>query len=325
MHDRTHWSNGDFAKIRERGCWKALAASWQEQRDHVDKAVEALEDPVLQTEAREAFDECEPRPFDPDGWTAVDTVAVHEFGKLRARLDKRGAIVSLHDGAERVAGALGLLRYQTFDAADCRRAVEEYCRVKGESLREEFTKSGLENSTADSRMWEPRVIHCWRRDNSLAVELAFDKEAVLEAGAPARIVLGYRFSAGQVEFRIDWFEKNPARLPEAVWWTFQPVVDDPRAWRVEKSGLWIDPCTVPRRGGRWLHGVQSGARNGGVEFRTRDAHLVAVGDPLLYRFPDRDVDPSGGLHLNLVNNCWGTNFPQWCGDDLAFRASLSWA
>jgi len=94
---------------------------------------------------------------------------------------------------------------------------------------------------------------------------------------------------------------------------------------VDKSGLWIDPCTVPRKGGRWLHGVQRGARNGSVMLQTHDAHLLAVGEPLLYRFPDRDVDPSGGIHLNLVNNCWGTNFPQWCGDDLRFRATFAWA
>ena len=80
------------------------------------------------------------------------------------------------------------------------------------------------------------------------------------------------------------------------------------------------------RGGRWLHGVGEGATADGGRLRllSPDAHLVAPGEPLLYAFPDRQPELAGGLHLNLVNNLWGTNFPMWCGDDLAFRATLEW-
>ncbi len=324
MHDRTHWNNVDFARIRERGCWKALSASWQEQRDHVTKAIAALADAKLRGEAQAACDACAPEAFDRTGWQAVAASAEHDFNGVRLQLDARGAVVSLHDGMERTEGAIGLLRYQTFDAADCRRAVEEYCTGRENSLLEEFTKMGLAGTEAVSRWWEPRMVGGWRRDDSLVLELAFDETAVIHAGAPRRVVLHYQVRPGSLECRVDWFEKHPTRLPEALWWTFQPAVADPRAWRVDKAGLWIDPCTVPRKGGLWLHGVQRGARNGAVELQTRDAHLLAVGEPLLYRFPDRDVNPSGGLHLNLVNNCWGTNFPQWCGDDLGFRATLVW-
>ena len=324
MHDRTHWSNPDFAQIRKRGCWEALAASWQEQRDHVTKAIAALADLKLRGEAQAACDACAPKAFERAGWQAVEASAEHDFTGIRVRLDARGAVVSLHDKIERAAGAIGLLRYQTFDATDCRRAVEEYCSWQAEWLLEEFTKMGLDGSAAISRWWEPRIGGCWRRDDSLLLELGFDETAVIHAGAPRRVVLHYQVRPGHLECRVDWFEKYPTRLPEALWWTFQPLVADPRAWRVDKAGLWIDPCAVPRKGGRWLHGVQRGARNGAVELRTRDAHLLAIGEPLLYRFPDRDVDAVGGLHLNLVNNCWGTNFPQWCGDDLSFRAALVW-
>ena len=324
MHDRTHWNNADFAPMRERGCWQALAASWQEQRDHVTKAIAALEDSKLRGEAQAACDACAPKAFERDGWQAVEASAEHDFSGVRVRLDTRGAVVSLRDGIERADGAIGLLRYQTFSAVDCRRAVEEYCSWQAEWLLEEFTKMGLDGAAAISRWWEPRIVSCWRRDDSLVLELAFDETAVSHAGAPRRVVLRYQVRPGHLECRVDWFEKYPTRLPEALWWTFQPLVADPRAWCVDKAGLWIDPRSVPRKGGRWLHGVQRGARNGAVELRTRDAHLLAIGEPLLYRFPDRDVDGTGGLHLNLANNCWGTNFPQWCGDDLGFRAALVW-
>lgn len=293
----------------------------------MDKAVEALEDdPQLRAEAVAAFDHCKPGELDRAGWEPVAADACHEICGIQLKLDARGALVSLNDGLERLAGPSGLLRYQTFDHSDCQRAVDEYTtpEMKATTLLEEFAKLGLQGTDAVSRFWEPRVLACWRRGNALAVDLAFAEAAITKFGAPRFITGIYEFSAGRVDCRIDWFSKYPTRLPEAVWWTFQPEVADVRAWRLDKCGLWIDPGSVPQGGGRWLHGVQSGARNGSVQLLTRDAHLLAVGKPMLYRFPREEIDPSGGLHLNLVNNLWGTNFPQWCGDDLKFRAALAW-
>lgn len=324
-HNRTHWNNVDFAWIRSRGCWTGLAASWQEKRDHLDNALQALAgDPALLAEAREACAACVPQPFDPNGWTPMAVDEAQNVDGTVVKLDSRGAVISLHDGEERIRGASGLLRYQTFDAADCRRAVAEYSTFQAEWLLEEFAKMGLEGTEAVSKMWEPRVLSTWRRGHSLAVVITFPEEAVTKAGAPRSVTLTYTIGRGRLEGRVDWFGKYPTRLPEVVWWSFEPLVADPRQWRLDKSGHWIDPCSIPMGGGRWLHGVQSGAKNGHVRLLTRDAHLLAVGEPMLYRFPRAEVDPAKGLHLNLVNNLWGTNFPQWCGDDLAFRTALVW-
>lgn len=326
-HDRTHWDNSDFAGIRRRGCWLGLEASWQEQRDHIDLAVAALDDPRLRSEAQAACDACAPTATDRTGWLAVDPATDMEIAGARIRLDARGAMVSLvSDGVERVAGngALGLFRYRTYDDADCRRWCKEYATIKEDWLLGEFAKAGLERSRAISQLWEPRITACWRHGDQLEVDLAFPESAVREAGAPGRATVAYHIAPDGLTCRLTWWDKHPTRLPESLWWTFQLKVADPAAWRIDKSGRWIDPLDVASSGGRWLHGVQKGARNGSVRLHSRDAHLLALGDPLLYAFPDRQPDPSGGLHLNLANNLWGTNFPQWCGDDLAFRVSIHW-
>ncbi len=39
----------------------------------------------------------------------------------------------------------------------------------------------------------------------------------------------------------------------------------------------------------------------------------------LLDFHDRLPDMNGGLHFNLYNNVWGTNFPMWFNDDMTFR------
>ena len=326
-HDRVSWSNEDFARVRHRGCWRGLEASWQEQRDYVELAVEALDDPALRAEAQAACDGCAPLPPDRSGWEPVEATATHTVNGAQLRGDSRGALVSLlSGGTERitVGGALGLLRYRTFNDADCRRAVSEYCTITGEWLLEEFVKMGLAGSPAVSRWWEPQVVATWRRGDALAFDVVFPQTAVVAAGAPQRVTLTYRVTADGIAFDLAWWGKHPTRLPEAVWWTFQPAVTDDHAWRLDKAGVWIDPAAVVTRGGRWLHAVQSGARNGALRLLTRDAHLMAVGEPVLCAYPARAFTPQGGVHLNLVNNLWGTNFPQWCGDDLAFRASLIW-
>ena len=59
-----------------------------------------------------------------------------------------------------------------------------------------------------------------------------------------------------------------------------------------------------------------------VSVETLDAPLVAPGRPSLIDFGNRQPDLRDGLHFNLHNNLWGTDFPQWYEDDALFRFSL---
>ncbi len=341
-HDRTHWDNGDFARVRHRGCFRGAEASWQEQRDYLELAVEALE-PPLKAEAEAALLALSPAMTNTNAWQVIDPGAGIHAGDWRMRLDAaHGGVSSLigADGADRVApgGHLARLRYQTFDDADCRRFVAQYCTGTGEWLLEEFTKLGLKGTTAVSRWWDPMVASVRRRDAADRVEIAiglrFAEAAVELAGAPAEaqllisLPLSNSRTCGRMDARVAWTGKGATRLPEAMWWSFQPRVADPSRWRFEKLGQLVDPTAVAARGGRPLHGVGRGALNDDgrerLELLTPDAHLIAPGRPQLYEFTDEHPDLAGGLHLNLVNNLWGTNFPMWCGDDLAFRASLAW-
>ncbi len=322
-HDRVNWSNADFARVRKRGCWRALEASWQEQRDHIDFALDALE-PALRVEAEKEFAALVPtRPQSAKG-RAVAPGETIEVGGWRILLGESGALTSAVLTSERLEGPTGLLRYRTFSAEDCARAVREYATFHAEWLLEEFTKLGVEHGGAESRLVEARVQEAWINEETLRVRAVFPGEVIAQAGAPAEVWLEYAFRPSVVQFRCILLSKYPTRLPEAIEWSFAPVVDNAARWEIEKAGHWINPGQVAERGGRWLHGVGVGARNGGITLETPDAHLVHVGRPMLGRFPNEPLDPRGGIHLSLLNNLWGTNFPQWCGDDLAFRTTLVW-
>lgn len=328
-HDEQTWNNADFAKIRHRGCWRLAEASWQEQRDHIDAAIAALATPALRDQAAAACAELLPVPHQSGTWTTIEVGQPIRMGDATITVDARGAVVSLLiDGTERVAdgGALAWLRYRTYDDRDCRRYIAEYNRFQDEWLLAEFTKRGLDGTQAVSRWWDPVLRSAARQGQRLRLELGFPSEAVMLAGAPETVIVELAFSGQQLDARLIWKDKHPTRLPESLWWTFQPRVADPGSWRIEKLGEAIDVLSTVPRGGRWLHGIgeQVTADQGRLALVSPDAHLIAVGEPLLYAFPDRQPDLTQGIHLNLVNNLWGTNFPMWCGDDLAFRTQLLW-
>jgi hypothetical protein len=112
-------------------------------------------------------------------------------------------------------------------------------------------------------------------------------------------------------------------MPEALWLTFNPIAEDPNGWKLDKSGEWISPFDVVASGNRHMHAVQQGFKyeSGGAAFSvdTLDAPIVALGerDPIL--FSNDQPDLSKGLHSCLFNNCWGTNYIMWYGEDLRAR------
>jgi hypothetical protein len=69
--------------------------------------------------------------------------------------------------------------------------------------------------------------------------------------------------------------------------------------------------------------VRYAAADGRVEVVPLDSPLLSIGERKLLRFDGRFADPAGGLHFNLYNNIWGTNFPLWYGEDGRTRFRLS--
>ena len=114
-----------------------------------------------------------------------------------------------------------------------------------------------------------------------------------------------------------------------MWCSFQPVAMDQGGWRLHKLGQWISPHEVVAGGNRRLHAVQDGVRYRegarGLHLDTLDAPLVAPGRPLLYDFSGDQPEMNHGVHVNLWNNWWNTNFPYWSDHDglARFRLTLT--
>lgn len=133
-------------------------------------------------------------------------------------------------------------------------------------------------------------------------------------------------SLAEVRVQVQWIDKPANRMPEALWCSFQPCVRSPQCWRVRKLGQWVSPLDVIANGNRNLHGLDAGIRYRGPEgildIDSLDAALVAPGRPRLLEYDHSQPDLSGGMHFNLFNNIWGTNFPLGYSENARFRFTI---
>jgi hypothetical protein len=89
----------------------------------------------------------------------------------------------------------------------------------------------------------------------------------------------------------------------------------------------VSPFDVVRGGGRSMHAVtdllQCRDDKGSFELVTLDAPTVAVGARTPLNFSPELPTLEQGVHVNLFNNAWGTNYPQWSGGDWMFRFQMT--
>jgi len=314
------FQKGEFRRLRRRPDSRRMEASWEEQRDYVRGSIVALASMRLQDEARAALNELEPvrrlcrLPQVPVGEARLGTMPLRPDGSLRI------------PGAARAC--LGALSYQVFGSNDYDRFQRQYLTApenKGVWAPQDFGKPGLEKVLLRGRSFKPQVVRVAGTASCLVVDSAFPEEATLLFGAPRRLRTEITVQAGgRFAFDLQWFDKPASRIPEALWFSFRPPVGSEARWRLHKLGGSVDPCDVVPNGNRHLHIVQAGVSSedasGLWQFSSPDAALVAPGKPSLLDFNNDLPHPSrDGIHFNLLNNIWGTNFPMWYDDDARFR------
>jgi len=318
--------------------YSAFERSWAEQRAHLDRALAALS-PERRAAAEAAIAATQPADDAPTATAGdgIDLEAELAAGAFRVRFGADGSLASLvdADGTEWAGPEhpLAAYRYETFDERDEARWVAQYCRNMDENAMwavPDQAKPGLAIAeTLPATTFAPSVVSAERfadgADTVVALRLALPDAACEAWGGPRDIRLAYRFPAepGPIGITLDLCGKDASRLPEASWLGFRPRVE-PGDWRLGKIGTQVDPQSVVRNGNRSLHAVAEVTHTAAQTFTLRpvDAALVAVGRPALYRFDNTVPDPNDGMHVNLHNNMWGTNFTMWFDDDLRFRFVL---
>ncbi|GHU62252.1 hypothetical protein FACS189445_5090 [Spirochaetia bacterium] len=326
-------------ELRRRQSYAFFESSHREQRAYIDDAVRALPE-ALKNEALAAFKNLEPeRPrclgdslFPGDSF---------DLGPWYAGIGDSGAIVSLqdHNGRELAAPVTGIgeFVYQTFSYEDYVRYQRDYNRDMDRNINwagPDFGKPGMQYAQPRPlrQRYRAHVRALYRTKNSSPdfdeVTVSLGVSAKDPRGAPQKLSIRYRAYTDPVrlEVTLDWFDKEATRLPEAMWLSFNFNTAIPGRWRFSKLGALIDPLNVVRGGNRSYHGIEWAeyhGYDGAIRITPLDTPLAALGERKLLCFDDCFENPAGGIHFNLYNNIWGTNFPQWYEEDGRSRFSIT--
>jgi hypothetical protein len=316
--------------------YKVVEFSWNEKRQDLFSGIDTLP-PVLKAEALAAIDLLNakpPRPLAQSHPAEKDLNTTHFIVQFD---QETGAIHKLHHkktGRDWAAHdhPLALFSYQTLSQDDYAAFFRNYVISNEDWAKKDFGKPNIERFGAESRIWQPRLLRLETSEDEashrLLAYLKIDDDASIASGRaafPKRIIAEYVFPKAEpsIEVNVYWAAKAPTRLPEAIWMTFNPIAPDPMGWTMQKTGQRVSPYDVVDSGNRHTHAVSDGVfyedNNGSLSVHSIDAPLVALGKRAPLGFSRSQPDLREGIHYNLFNNAWGTNYIMWFGEDMSFR------
>jgi broad specificity phosphatase PhoE len=336
--DFDHYTPSDLAAMLETKNYKLVQFSWQEKREDLLTGIAALPSPLREQaqEAVHALRAVPPRMARPSPVESVIETAHFMLGIDQ----KTGAIVRLYNKKSKRAWAsndhpLALFSYQTLSQQDYAAFFRSYIISQEDWAKKDFGKPNMEKFGAVSQEWLPSLTELRAEEDGqghrLLARLAIDDSVALHDGRaafPRTMYLEILLPSREpfIHLNFSWFQKPATRLPEALWLSFHPIAPDPAGWTMEKSGERVSPLDVVPSGNRHLHAVSKGFGyqddKGQFLVETLDAPLVALGIKSPLYFSNQQPDMTAGVHCNLFNNAWGTNYIMWFGEDMRFRFTL---
>ncbi len=339
--DFDNYEPADLAPMLDTKKYKVVEFSWIEKRQDLLDGVATLPE-ALREEAQVAIEGLNP------GWPIVSPKAVAgaagkpiETAHFIVGIDaKSGAITRLRNkttGREWASekNPIALFTYQTLSQEDFQRFMGSYLTTKADWAQKDFGKPNIERFGAKNQDWQPESAEVSVEETAeahrIVERLEFKDDAAFASGRaafPRKVFVELVLPKAEpvIHLNLSWFGKPATRMPEALWLSFNPIVEDQKGWTLEKSGEAISPFDVVASGNRQMHCLQKGFANkqGGDEFavETLDAPVVALGDKTPLGFTSSQPDLSKGIHSCLYNNAWGTNYIMWYGEDLRARYLL---
>jgi hypothetical protein len=309
-----------FLADRSAGRYAMFEDSWAEQERFLDEAVDRLPTDELRESAREALKQ-EP---------CTEVVTVDSLSGVEMAVDTASGTllrcVDTGSGLSLLGSPVCVVRYQSYGD----RAYADYLShyVRRDQQQEWWVKPALTKPGLDAvhpwvlREWLPSVgdLRKISAGDRQGIEIAVDfdiDDPDIASGAPkgARIRYLYDLEARELHIEIFWPDKQPTRLPEAMWCSFE--APGPTATcHVRKLGRRVSVHDVVLGGSRTTHAIDGELRwtvpNGpGFEIASPDTPLVCIGQPRLLNDDAFAPSPGASVHFNLFNNLWGTNYPQW--------------
>ena len=308
--------------------------SWSEKREYIYQAISKLT-PALQYEAMQALMKLVPvKNQDTDFRSYRSKAKINtpffrfafnqENGTLCYLEDKQKGIVWVDD-----TQGWGDFVYQRYSGSDFAHFIDRYCPKNPEGwMLADYGKTGLDKLSVTHGIWSYKAsdIRIKKEVGQTTVRIRQQlNEPVYGAPEYVEIIYVFPYDSPDIKVEINWFDKPKNRVPEAVWFSFFPKACDSKVY-VDKMGERVDVEDVVYNGARQIHGVTGdvlfSSGKGKLSLESLDAPLVAFNNRDLLSFDNKVADPDAGIHFCLLNTLWGTNYPQWFGDNMKYRFKL---
>lgn len=338
--DFDNYVPNDLGKMLDTKNYKVVEFSWQEKRQNLFDGIATLPEP-LRKESETAARGLAATPPRLTNAKEHDASKEIETPHFVIGIDPHtGAIRRLQDRKLKREWAsennpLALFSYQTLSQEDYSHFFASYVISDEDWAKKDFGKPNIERFGARSQEWLPSLKGLYTTEDELGHRLIVhleinDPEAWKSGRAcfPQTMYTELFLPKAEPAVHLDfsWFRKPATRLPEALWLSFHPLAPDPRGWTLDKSGGSVSPLDVVQSGNRHLHAVAKGFSyadsQGRLSVETLDAPLVSMGTKSPLFFSNVQPDLASGVHCNLFNNAWGTNYIMWFGEDMRFRFVL---
>lgn len=317
---KTHLRNWDkydmdlFLPARSTEPFRKIEQSWKELDQYVYTAIQYLPLP-LQKEALAKMKE-------------IDNPLIPSFSeKARAVSATPWHPAVLKDGRMKIEG----LFYQMYDNNDYEQYLGKYLRARYGWALDDIGKTGLDKSKAVSVSLPAQVIRQEELKDKKGIRTISELTFPQQAGVDPRVypekmyvdVLEYK-KGKKAEVALTLLQKPAVRLPEAYWLSFN--TDHIVSIIAEKVGERVDVLDVVEKGNRQMHGIDHYVdlitSAGTIRIASEAAFLVNIGEAKGINYSLEYPEKQGGIHFNLSNNLWGTNFGMWNEGSLTYRFTI---
>lgn len=338
--DFDHYTPRDLASMLRTKNYEVVQFSWQEKRQDLFAGVAALPESLREqaTKAIQKLNASLPNVGHSKPVSAGREIeAAHFFIVIDPQTGAISRLLSKRWNREWASSQnlLALFSYQTLSNKDYVTFLNSYVISDEDWAKKDFGKPNIERFGAERRNWLPSLKELRHEESSggqrLLASLEIDDPPAIESGRAAfprtmYVEIFLPNATPKIDLTFSWFEKPATRLPEALWLSFRPIAPLAENWILEKSGEQVSPFDVAGNGNRHMHSLSRGFsykdRHGEFLVKTLDAPLVALGAQSPLCFSNLQPDISAGIHCNLFNNAWGTNYIMWFGENMRFRFTL---
>lgn len=316
---KTHLRNWDkydtdqFLAARSSEPFRNVERSWKEIDEYIDSAIACLPE-KLQKEARKEMQQ-------------IDNVRIIPLSTGKEPVDRQEWRLSVLDGMLDIEG----ITYQMFDSQDYDRYLNRYLRARYGWALDDIGKTGLDRSNAVSVSLHAqtigRTIKKEPKGTRIISDLAFPQHEQVDGRCyPEQMQIDcfLHKNGRKADIALTVFHKPAVRLPEAYWISFNAN----RISKIiaEKLGERVDLSDVVAKGNRQMHGIDRyvdlTTATGTIRIWSETAFLVNIGEANGLAYSTEYADKEGGIHFNLCNNLWGTNFSMWNEGSLTYRFTI---